>query len=389
MRSHSRWFTPLWLVLAFALPSVAEEGDSAPAVPEDEDRIGWVVVEASAWLSRAAGAGFDAVQVISETDPYGTRLMTLEPDSHESGRYRAGYSLSRNLGDILVTWWTHETTQERSEASPGSFVFGETFTHPLLAGMFDDGMADGYDAWSAVTIRDLRIDYSRVAFESPRATLRWSVGYRNVTHRQEMEAAYYSIVPVYDGTPVVFPIPPLPALVPLPDLARGASQFSGHGPEVGVRVDFPLHRRFRIETGFAAAILDGKTDVSYASLTSTYSVLASDGSGTIAYYPTPPFPEFETSPLLLRQLVLPIGLNASEKTSVQVLEAQVALRWKAWRELEAFFGLQVTRYGGAATEIRPKGVTLNPSGMYNFQDVSRIDKSTTYEGMLGGLSYRF
>lgn len=396
MRAHSRWFMVLCLALAPVLASAAEEAESTPAAQEDEDRIGWVVVEASAWLPRAIGAGFDAALQTSVTDSYDSRLASIEPESSESGRYRAGYSLSRNLGDIMVTWWTHEVTQRRSAYTPGVFQFGELFVNPLMAGVFDDGLADGYDAGSVLEIRDLRIDYSRIGFESQRATLRWILGWRGVTHRQITDATYYCAFPVYDGTPIFFPIPADSVLAPAPDVASGISRFNGNGPEVGFQIDFPLHPRVRVEAGLVVAFLDGTTDTSYSSRTSAYYVLVDLNSPAIDYFPLPPFPEFETTneegePYLplLRQLQIPIQIQASEQTTVQVLDSNLTLRWKIWRELEAFFGVKVTRYDGAATEIRAKAATLSANGVYNVQDATRVRKTTSYEGFLGGLTYRF
>ena len=106
---------------------------------------------------------------------------------------------------------------------------------------------------------------------------------------------------------------------------------------------------------------------SYSSRTSAYYVLVDLNSPAIDYFPLPPFPEFETTneegePYLplLRQLQIPIQIQASEQTTVQVLDSNLTLRWKIWRELEAFFGVKVTRYDGAATEIRAKAASLIP-----------------------------
>jgi hypothetical protein len=398
MRAYFRWIALMMVAVLLSAPSWAEESKpSEPAVPAEEERkFGWIFLEAADWVAEPAGLEYAPATVRDTTNPYATQALSMPSGTENRARYRAGYLLPGNGGDFVFTWYSHAHESLLQRYSPGSFVFGETAAHPLFAGIFDDGTADGFSADTRTVLRDMRIDFYRIGFQSARMTVRWFVGFRRVVHDRSMNATYYALSPIYQGQPIpptlYPPDGPSSALAPIPDVASIQSEYVGRGVEAGAEITFPLTRRFSVESGFTLAMLKGRVSTSYSSLTHVYALMEVDDPLAVERYLEPPFSEFETTdsegnPTLLsriRQLESAVGLKTDDSASGQVIETYVGLRWKAWRNLEAFGGYRDARYTGQGADIRPKVVTGT-----NLEDVSRTDRSVDYVGFYLGVSYRF
>ncbi len=397
MRAYFRWTALMLFALRLSVPSWAEESTpSESAVPAEEERkLGWIFVEAGDWFAEPAGLEYAPATVRDTTNPYATQACRMPSGTESRARYRTGYLLSGNGGDFILTWYSHVQENLLERYSPGSFVYGETATHPLYAGVFDDGTADGFTADTRTMLRDMRIDFYRIGFQSARMTVRWFVGFRRVQHEQSLNATYYALVPVYQGQPlppVLYPPNGPPSeLSPRPDIASMQSKYVGRGAEAGAEITFPLTRRFSVESGFTLAMLKGRLSTSYSSLTHVYALMDVTDSAIVERYLEPPFSEFEMTdsqgnPILsrIRQFDSAVGLKTDDSVTGQVIETYVGLRWKAWRNLEAFGGYRGASYTGLGADIRPKIVTGA-----NLEDVSRTDRNADYVGFYLGVSYRF
>ncbi len=409
MKAYSRWMPVIASLLALAMPAAAQQakgGEAKPpepkaeakgqeAAPEaDEGKHGWFFAEISDWISQPSGLEYTPATAADLQDPYGTRVLDVGNSTENRFRYRVGYVLNHNLGEFILTWWSHDTRAALNQYAPGSFVFGESAVVPYHAGVFDNGLADAFESTTRTKLRDLRIDYVRVAFSSPRITGKWFVGYRHVQHQRGLDVAYFALDPN---------LPPIPAnkeatLAPLADVAAVQSDFSGRGAEAGLDLALPIKGKVWVETGLALAILRGKTTTAYRSLTHYYLLTPPQGNPTVI---APPYDEFSqrldpndpaSSPLVdfIQQVDAPVGLNAvSESVNAQVLETYLGFRWRAWRDLEAFAGFRNARYTNVGMDLRPKTVAPSSNGVLNFQDVTRIDHSVSYEGYYVGVSYRY
>lgn len=404
MRTYSRCIVLVSLAcLAFSAAPAQEKETKKPTetpAESEEDRVGWLYVEASAWVGQPDGTSFTAATRLDPADPFGATAMNVVPERHESGRYRAGYIVSKNVGEFLVTWFTHKVEDTISASEPGHFVFGEVPVYPLYAGVFDDGTADAFEAGASLKLRDLRVDFSRIGYQSPRVALRWTVGYRKVTHSRQQEGTYRALYPIYQGQPVVFPMfpqAPIPAdILPFPDTMVQKSTFNGDGLEIGFDLNFPMGKKVTIETGVIAALLRGNVKTDYESTEHYYVITAPSDPNTILGVLAPPFSEFEQrdpdgswTVARVRQLSTSTGVQTSEALSSDVLETYMGVRWHAWRGLDAFLGYRATRYGNIAAEARPIAATLNANGIVNSQGFQKVDKSALYNGLYGGVSYKF
>jgi hypothetical protein len=121
----------------------------------------------------------------------------------------------------------------------------------------------------------------------------------------------------------------------------------------------------------------------------------------IAYIMAPPFDEFNVvdqqgNSLIsaIQQFALPLDVKTDDSASAQALESYLELRWKAWRGLELFGGFRISRYTGVGADIRPGVITVyrDPNTKVIFATIAdfiRQDHSVLYQGLYGGLSYKF
>jgi hypothetical protein len=207
-----------------------------------------------------------------------------------------------------------------------------------------------------------------------------------VNHDRQLESAYAALI---TNLPPL--IPPYssarPDLDPGVDRAEVASQFSGRGVGAGMDFFMPVWKeKLGLEGGFNLAVLRGKTDATYRSTTYYYTIFEEDVETVLS----PPYVEFEDaeSLALIQQRSSDVGVYApSLSSTASVLEGYVGFRWNAWRGLGIFGGFRSTRYDGVGVELRPETV-VTVSGT-NSQDLAETERSVTYDGFYGGLSYRF
>jgi hypothetical protein len=307
-------------------------------------------------------------------------------------RYRGGYKLHKNRGALVVTWYAHEQETELSGVSPGDFIFGEVLPEPTFAGFGNDGLADAFSSSTKTVLRDLRIDFYRTAFNTKRATGKWFVGLRRVKHRREIDTAYYALIP--DLPALIPPLYEPPAdgigLDPQPDTAYMSSYFNGRGLGAGLEVEMPLWKdKLLLEGGLNIAILRGKTDSTYRSRT-WYYILEQVGGSTILELPYNEFEQVvEEVPLIdsIMQLRSEDGLHVdSLPSTAQVMEAELGLRWKAYKGLEWFAGFRSTRYTDVGLDLRANAAPTYPGSAV---DVSKVNRSATYEGFYTGIAYSY
>jgi hypothetical protein len=379
---------PAMAALVFSsVPAVAQEGE------EEDDRFGHVFAEAEAWIAQASGLDYFPATEHNPLDPFDVELLSPGYSTETRGRYRAGYELSGNRGGLAVTYYSHEELLEMTGVSPGEFIYGANLAHPLYAGFYNDGMVDGFHAETATGLRDLRIEYYRTAFNTPRAIGKWYVGVRRVKYSREIDAQYHSLIPPLPALIPPFYDPPQGAigLDPQPDLAYMSSDFNGRGVCAGLDVALPMWKdKLLFEGGLGLAVLRGKTDTVYRSTTWYYLFHGEDGD----YIMDPPFTEFEDvdtdgNPIVdgIEQLSEDYGLHADRlSTTAFVMEANVGIRWKIWRGIEWFGGFRSARYTDVAVDMRA-GAAPNSSG--TSLAVEETDRSATYEGLYTGVAYRF
>ncbi len=392
MTTHSWRTTAAAWTLATALaacPSVMAQGDADEASVSEEEEAGGLWMEAALWVAQPTGLDYTPATRINPLDPFDTQQQVITHGTSNRGRFRLGYEISRAVGEFVFTYYSHEDTEGLSGDRPGEFIFGETMAYPFHAGVFDDGLADHFDADTVTRVRDLRIDYYRHAFESERVAAKWFVGWRRVFHSRELTVSYFGLAP--NLPPLLPPVTgtPRPLLVPEPDRAFQKSQYEGRGPEAGLDLLVDLWKnRIHLETGFAMAVLRGNFETDYTSTTHLY-LLDQAGAVTVL---APPYDEFN-DPLLvpsIQQASFSVGLKSGPVSADSaLLEAYLGVRWRAWRTLEVFAGFRATRYDDVALELRPKQSTISLNGVVNLEDATRSVQSLGYEGFYGGLAYRF
>lgn len=382
-------------------PSAPQPSSEERSEPPPSD----LLVEFEGWVAQPAGLEFFPATQNDPNNTVGTRLLQTEYGTESEARVRAAYRLPGGAGLIGGTYYSHDAESALEQFSPGSFVFGEQLTHPLLAGFNNDGLADAFESASLTALRDWRVDFQRPAFSTARVTGDWFIGWRRVSHRRAQAAIYHALVP--DLPPLVPPLTaPRPDLNPLPDVASISSRFEGRGPAAGFDVDFPLWKgKLLFEGGLSVAVLRGETDASYTALNSFYVVNAPEigldnvilgppyGDEFEFIYPNPTDPNLPPLALIdsITQRQAAIGLQAQRLSSTsQVLESYLGFRWKLLRRFEFYGGFRSTRYDDVGVDLRPKVATptFTEDGniIFNVQDVTQDKRSATYEGLYLGVT---
>jgi hypothetical protein len=376
-----------WWIPVVVLALVLSCSTLVPAAAQDEDEesgFGDLYAQIETWVAQPAGLNYYPATQNDPDDPYNTRLLTFPTGTSTEFRYRAGFELSGNRGGVILTWFAHQDMREMTRATPGNYIFGETQVHPYLAGYYNDGLADGFDAAAKTTLRDLRIDYYRTAFKTDRVEAKWFVGWRRVSYRRVLDTQYHALI---DDLP---PLSNRPDLEPGVDTAHVESNFSGRGVGAGMDFLMPVWKdKISLEGGFDLAVLRSKTDATYRSTVWAYTIYIDPDT----FIMEPPY-DFEgmvgdvPAIDLITQEAFATGLVAENLSSTgSVLGGYVGVRWQAWRGLEVFGGFRSTRYDDVGVELRPKSSSLYAG--FNVQDVNRESRSATYEGFYAGLAYRF
>ena len=383
---NSRSFLLVGLSVALTLAaSFAPVRGQEEDVEEDDGRFGTIYAELGYWVSQINGLEYFPATETPGPDPTATFLISPDDSTETAARYRVGYEIAKNTGALVLTWYGHEQPFEISRSSPGQFIYGENLAHPALAGFANDGLADAFDASGRTVLRDLRIDFYRTAFQNRRAIGKWFAGLRRVEHKRNQRADYHAVLPPF---PPFLPDPGFSFdLDPFSDTAQIESEFDGRGLEAGMDVVFPFWKdKFVVEAGFAFAALRGKVDTFYLSANHFYV----DTLTGIAIDPADYDTVFSDQALIdnTQHDVALEGLRtSSESRSADVQEIYLGLRWKAWRGLDVFAGFRSARYSNVGVDLRPVNVT-DVVGL-NFQNVTQVDRSATYEGFYGGVAYSF
>ncbi len=421
MKAQSRWIVWVLFLLGMAAPVwAAEEKPAAetppPATEVEEEKLGRILLEVSSWIALPVGLEYTPAVRFNQPGSTASNSIQMPTSEKETYRLRFGYSFRKNIGDFVVTWWSHDREDSLAEFNPGNFIFGMHSLLPYPAGVFNDGLADGFTSFDRTETRDLRIDFSRVGVNVPRISVRWYVGYRHTTHSRDFQAAYYAIRP--DLPPVQAPEPaPLQGnLDPFPDFTRTTSAFRGRGPEAGVEITMPIRKKFAFEANLGLALLRGTIKTKYSYKMPYYAVLASRESREIARKPLflqadinndgvletltittdqpwilePPYSEFDTDlASLIFQFTAAGTLEYDDTASAQVIDASLGFRWIPWRDLQVLLGFRSLRLTDAGLDVRPTTSRVLPSGQITLDDVSRTHHAILYEGAYLGVGYKF
>lgn len=384
-------------------PSAADAPAPAEDAPLGDDRLGHWQLDLEQWAAQPSGLDYAPVLVADPNNPGANVQLGTRHGTSADPRVNLSYGFRDDIGTFSLHYWSSQDRVNFSEFDPGSFALGESLVPNLFAGFIDNGFADAVEAFAETKTRDLRLDFSRQAFRTPRVSARWFFGLRQVDHDRALSARYHSLV---TGLPVALDRPDLD---PRPDIVSTSSRFSGRGPEFGFDVDVPLGKRFQISGGIAAAVLRGDVSTQYASVSRFYGEL---DNGVLQFILGPSLGSYleawtQMNPNdrpQLEQISAPIGVvNNSRTASAQVLDATLTVRYRIWREFEIYAGGRSTRYTEVASEIRPiltETLIINPTpssvpgvpGLSINVPVSGVQetpRSVDYEGLFFGLGYRY
>ncbi len=383
-------------------PAAAEEAEpSAPGAP-----AGAILVEAEVWVAQPVGTEYYPATEIDPDDPFGTQVLTIGHGTEPEGRFRAAFTLPNAWGTIVGTYLVQKDNATLTRSEPGQPIFGEILTHPLYAGFLNDQIADRFDAQTRTRLNDWRIDLSRPGFRTPRVRGDWFVGWRRVKHIRGMGVVYRTSLP---GLPPLLPPNVVCGLNGCPTVRAGADQanhtstFEGRGLEGGLNVVFDLWRdKLVLESSVGLAVLRGDIKAGYGAQNMVYICTAAlCGQDLIV---NPPYDFFDDpvntgddQPHVVGEFIQEVGvpfgleLQAVEATS-NVLDASIALRYRALRWLEVFGGFRQTHYTDVGLDVRPKAINFNVANLgflvISFEDVTQVERSVTYEGLYGGLAFR-
>jgi hypothetical protein len=430
MKADSRWILVAAPVLAIGLiaglPTAAQE-DAA----EEPEYDGHYYFYVEAFYSQPAGgelfpaAKLDPQSALVSGNPLAqvSKELGIGFEAETRGRYQFGYKFNGKIGAIVLTWFSHSAIETMSEYDPGNFVYGATNVSPLYAGLFLNGLADGFESRGELALRDFRIDFAREAFSSPRITGRWFAGIRRVWHRRSLETWYLAMAP--DLPPI---LPPLSE--PRPDLAPGFcdvfrpdpdvvipgcrpvtdqgltySDVDYRGVEAGFDVDLTLiKRKLFMTASLGIGLGRGRQNTEYRGRSAVYVI--TDGVDDVQVL-TPPYDEFNeynipgdpnSGAVVDRIEQIPIGqtvTTVNESMSSSILEAHLGFKWIPWRTLAVHFGFRQTRYEDIGVVVMPSNPTPAPTTdpekltVWNTQVSDRTEYSLTYEGYYLGVSYLF
>jgi hypothetical protein len=406
MSEHTRTTAAgLLLIAALALVPAARGQEEAP-LETSGSRFGNVYIDLETWVAQPVGLEYYPATFIDLDNPRATTLFEIPHSTEGQERYGLAYALPSEWGTISYTLYKHETNRGLSRLTPGIFTFGELATHPQFAGVYNDGIADGFAAVAETTLRDWRLDFRRAAFRSPRVSADWFVGWRRTRHKREMSTEYYALVP--DIPPLLPPngyCPDPCPLIPQPDTALQFSQYEGRGVTVGMDLEFPMWKnKVVFEADAAISVMRGKIKTSYGADNRVYVEDSPETPGPILL--GPPYDRFDDLIIIdpgqpavprvnfITQQTFSIGLvDEGASTDSQVLEASAGFRWRTpLKWLEVYGGFRQTHYADVGLELRPKNVTFTVTQdgviLRNFEELTETSRSATYEGFYGGVRVR-
>lgn len=360
------------------------------AEPAGDPLDGRLYFEFDWWQAQPVGPDVVPAFRNDPLDPLDTRPETFPPDTESRQRWRFGYNFKNDNGSLIVTWSSHETSEERVTSDPSNFVFTEELVAPAYGGVFDDGLADGYSASILLKTRDLRLSYYRDAFSAPRIQGKWFVGFRHVSHERSHTAKYLALAA--NLPPVIPPIgDPTETLTPGSDQATVSSEFTSRGAEGGLDVVVPLWKdRLRLEAGFGAAVLRGRMNTDHRSSTWVY-LLRDDGEVSVIDMEDPaPFDDPDLFPLISQEQISVGVTSDNESGTAFAFETYAGLRYRAWKALEVVAGYRAVRYEDIARDTVVDGVSIDSEFReFRVTSASSTDRSIGYEGYYLGLAYTY
>ncbi len=416
--SRSRWNIPILVTAALAvalsgLPSATlAQGETEP--DEEFDKLGKLYAEVEAWAVQPIGADFKPASLHDPTDVFNTRLLGIDPSTENRFRFRTGYRLKDNMGELMVTYTSMNHLDALNRINPGSFVYGILLPSQRHAGVFNDGLADAFLSEAELKTRDFRVDFYRDAFKGHRISSKWFVGYRRVIHERSIDATYFALAPNIPN--LLNPISDIASetlflrLKPRADTAMQSGTFNGRGLETGMsfKMNLGSSKKVWAEADFSLAVLRGKISSEYFSITHRYILRDSVSGGNFLYELAPPYDEFEqyenpsdpNSAAVaerIRQQNLRTGLKVESDPGASIaMEMALSLRWRVWKNLDLFGGFRQHYYENIGVDLRPRNIA--PAGnqvtegvdlVVNNNDATRELKSMTYEGLFFGIAYTY
>jgi len=404
-------FRTISVALVFLLCTIlgpfSSAQEEAPA-EETTNRLGNFFFSYETWVAQPVGLGYHPATVNDTETFFSSQALNIEHGTNDTARYELEYQLPSNSGSFSLSLFDHEDSEDLSRFDPANFIFGQTMSFPLYAGVNNDGLADAFISSSGTTLRDWSLEFSRDAFHTRLVSGQWSIGWRRVEHSRQLATDYFALVPGFGallppGPACLIDLPDNPAcrLDPLPDSASFFSKFEGRGATIGLDLEFPLWKnKLVLEGGIGISVMRGKTDTSYLAENHVY-ILEFEGE---AFILGPPYDEFEIvldgggEPIALidfiSQFRVPISMQSSGvSTTAEVFDAELGVRWRTpLKRLEVYAGMRQTHYDNVGLDLRPQGTTetFTEDGfvIINVQEIKETPRSVTYEGFYGGVRIR-
>ena len=414
------------LVLAGALLAAPVALAQEEAQEETGGRYGSFMLNVETWVAQPSGLGYNPARERDLSNPFATTDLEINYGTESEARWEGLYELPKDRGTFLLGVFKHTAEADLTLADE-SFVFEQTLTHPLFAGVNNDTLADKFSAATETQLREEYLEFHRNGYRSPRLGVDWFVGWRRVTHKRKQSAAYFALSP---GLPPV--LPPAcnncPNLDPFEDSANLRSDFEGRGATVGVDLEYSLWRnKFVLDAGLAVTVMRGKTDAEFTGRNAVYLVDCGEVNSSLS--PTcsengvpidkvivlePPYDAFDETIEVndqttfvsdsIVQAFAPVGVQAESVSSTsEVYDVNIGFRWRALKWLELFTGFRQTHYSDVGIDLRPVGVNLTETvnGVeleqgpqflevqnLNLEGVAQVNTSVTYEGFFFGLTFR-
>ena len=410
------WWMAVLCGAALAFPAMAQQGGGAPdeipqqAPPETETKEpaaatepppkkksnledpplhrwgGWTI-SVAAWSPTIIG-GNPAISATQTPSGYFTPV-TISTDADLRESWLVAYHLPDDLGSIVGHYDSMNDQDSRFVSTPGDFRYLETLAFPAFRGGFDDGFADAVGAQNMNKTREVRLEYSNVAWSAKHSRATWGAGVRNVDHNEQMQVWYHGLVPNLPSTipPIIDPAIDPRQFNPRSDTVFIQSDYSGTGAGVSLDVEFTLHPRFSVISGLSLGLIRGKVSTTYKSINWFYQS-AVDGHyiGRQELIDTLQFGPVhcdDTHPLCIDAITQEDVFNGYYAPDVsqasQTFDAYVGFQSMVWRGLRVFATFREMYYQNVGASAIPTTDFV----------ISTETKSVGYEGYLLGVSWRF
>ncbi len=365
------------LILLFLLPIYAQEGEEAEEIEETMER-GEFFVSVEDWFVLPGNTDYQ-IATILPTDAFVQESPIISmPFSYETSlRYRIGWKFKDNLGSIALVYWGFNTDEQIKRTDPGNFIFTENLAFPLYAGAYDDGLSDGVRGDYDLKARSLAVLFSREFAHRERVQASWRIGIRKVGCKVSTYVEYLSLLPT-----LIAPFPSS-ALVPESDKIRELSDFEALGLETGATFFFPIVERVSFGGNVGISLMRGNADAEYISTNHYYTDIDRN------YFRAKDRP-FNDDDI---QWLSTIYVNAREENSVvQVLDADLRVKWNVWNGFDLTVGYALSYWSGAI--LREEVLLAEPSPQSSIsQDYSQFARpqrqDISFEGAYLRVTYRY